>query len=323
MLENNYFLWGEESYLIDRKIREIIAAIARENGEMPEVVEVDADEMGALELGQTLDFSPLFALSRVVIIKKPVWMGKSTRKVRKITESLQVLEDYFQRDHSGQVLIITAPENNASNPVTKLLAKKAQVINLKAPSPRELEEWCQAELTRHQVKVAPAALFRMFNSGQDMYYLQNLIEKLSLIAGAETIGIKEMEEQLDSKQEVKIFKLTDALLNRNLKAALTAFYQLQEQGEHHLLLLHMISRQYLTLSKIKYCHELGYSNAEIGEETGQKEYVVRKMLEKSTQFHRSEIRRIFERLLAVDTSFKREGKDPKILMEALLVELCG
>ncbi|MFA7077287.1 MAG: hypothetical protein WC147_02590, partial [Syntrophomonas sp.] len=103
-----HYLWGQESYLIDRKIKDIVTGVREAMGEEPEVVPVDADEMGALELGQTLEFSPLFALSRVVIIKNPGWLGKSGRKMRKTEESLQVLQDYLQHDNHGQVLIVTS-----------------------------------------------------------------------------------------------------------------------------------------------------------------------------------------------------------------------
>lgn len=318
-----YYLWGEESYLIDRKVQEIISAVEKENGEEPEIVLVDADEVSQLELGQTLDFSPLFAFGRVVVIKKPAWLGKSSRKAKKIEESLQVLQDYFQHDHHGQVLIIISAEHNATNPVTKLLDKKAQVINIKPLVPRELEEWCKAGLSRRNVRIVPAALKRIVNSGQDMYYLVNLIEKLSLIYAGESVGINEIEEQLDSRQEVKVFKLTDALLTCNLKASLLAYRQLQEQGEHHLLLLHMITRQFLSLSKVKFYHETGYSSGKISELTSQKDFVVKKMLDKSPQFSTNRIRIIFEKLLETDASFKNESKDPSILMEALIVELCS
>jgi DNA polymerase-3 subunit delta len=325
MADNNaYYLWGEESYLIDREIQKIIAGVAQDNGDEPEVVLVDADEMSAMELGQTLEFSPLFALSRVVIIKKPVWLGKSSRKVRKTEESLQVLQDYFGHDNHGQVLILTSIEYNASNPVAKFLNQQVRMMNIKAPSSTELEEWCKAEFSRRNMRVVPGALKRIVNSGQDMYYLKNLIEKLSLIVKPDVVvGVNEVEEQLDSKQTIKVFKLTDALLNRNLKASLAAFYQLQEQGEHHLLILHMITRQFLSLSKVKLYQEMGYSSGKIAELTSQKDFVVKKIMEKSARFSGAEIRALFARLLETDTSFKSEAKDPRILMETLLVEICS
>jgi DNA polymerase III subunit delta len=318
-----YYLWGGEDYLIDRKVESIIASITESSGEQPEVVWIDADELRPQELGQALEFSPLFALQRAVIIKKPVWLGKTTRKSRKIDESLQVLEDYWQNDHSGQVLIITSLEHNPANPVTKFLLKHAEVINIKNLSPKELEEWCKLELARRNTRMAPAAVSRLTASGQDMYYLQNLIEKLSLLNQGKEIGWPDLAQHLDSKQTINVFKLTDSLLNRNVKASLAAFYQLQEQGQHHLLLLHMITRQYVSLAKIKHYQELGYNASKIAELSRQKEYTVRKLMEKSNSFNYREIRFIFERLLATDTSFKSESKDPKILMESLLVQLCN
>lgn len=323
MPANTYYLWGEENYLIDREIARIIEASAASGLDEPEVLRVDTDQMSAMDLGQTLEFSPLFALRRVVIIKDPVWLGKSTRKSRKISESLQVLEDYFLRDHPGQVLIITSSEYNASNPVLKLLVKKAQVLNLKPLTPVELGKWCQGELDRLGLEMVPAALQRMVNSGQDMYYLQNLMAKLSLLAWKEPLELKVIEEQLDLRQEVKVFKLTDALMNRNLKVALAAFYQLREQGEPHLLLLHMISRQYFSLAKIKFYQMAGYSQASLAKETGLKDFMIRKLADKSSQFSPEEIRSIFAKLLDVDRSLKSEGKDPDLLMEALLIEICS
>jgi len=316
-----FYLWGEEGYLIDKKIKEIISAVAQENGDEPEVVWVDADEMGALELGQTLEFSPLFALSRVVIIKRPAWLGKSTRKVRKTEESLQVLQDYFQHENQGQVLILTSVEHNASNPVAKFLDKNAQVINIKAPSPKEMEDWCKTELSRRNLKVAPAGLKRIVNAGQDMYYMENFFEKLALM-GKQELGVNEIDQQLDSKQEINVFKLIDALLSRNLKASLAAFYQLQEQGEPHLKIFYMISRQFFTFSRVKFYQEMGYSSAKIAAATSQKDFTVKKMMDKSSAFSSAEIRSLFGRLLEMDTSFKSESKDPRILMETLLVEFC-
>ncbi|MDD4801944.1 MAG: DNA polymerase III subunit delta [Syntrophomonas sp.] len=325
MAENiAYYLWGEESYLIDQEIKKIIAGVSEQNGDEPEVVVVDADEIGAMELGQTLEFSPLFALSRVVIIKKPGWLGKASRKARKIEEYLQVLKDYFQHNNHGQVLILTYTEYNPSNPIVKYINSQAKVINLKRPGPAELEKWCKSEFSRRNMRVAPASLKQIANSGQDMYYIINLIDKLSLIFKPDmVIGVNDIDGQVDSKQEIKIFKLTDALLNRNLKASLAAFYQLQEQGEHHLLILHMITRQILSLGKIKLYQEMGYSSSKIAELTSQKSFVVNKIIEKTNRFSKEEIRILLEKLLEIDTSFKKESKDPRILMETLLVEICA
>ncbi|MEQ8199948.1 MAG: DNA polymerase III subunit delta [Syntrophomonadaceae bacterium] len=320
--KKTYLLWGPEGYLINQKIGEIVAGLAAA-GEPPEVINVDGDETPPQELGQILDFSPLFAMTRVIIIRNPNWLGKSPRGAKKTEGYRQVLADYFQRDYPGQTLVLTAGENNSANPITKLLQKEARVINIKPLTAADLEKWSRRELEKRQVRVAPAALARIAASGQDMYYLENMFEKLSLIKREELWGAAEIDEHLDSRQEISVFKLTDALLNRNVRTSLDAFRQLTEQGQSHFLILAIIIQQFVALSKVKFCIEGGYDSARIAQETGLKDFMIRKMRDKTTSFSSQEIRRVFERLLEADTTFKSESKDPRVVMETLLVAICS
>lgn len=318
-----YYLWGEESYLIDQEIKNLAARVREENGEDPELVLVDGDDLSPMELGETLQFSGLFALSRVVVIKNPSWLGKNTRKAKKAEEIAQVFKDYLARSHAGQSLVICSPEHNSTNPLVKLLDKQAQVTNIKPLSPKDLGDWIKNQFKQRNLQIETAALNLLVNSGQDMYYLENLIEKISLGMNSGTVGMKDVETELDSRQEIKVFKLTDALLSRNLAASLEAFYQLQEQGEPYLLMLHMISRQLLTMSKIKFYQEAGYSPAQIAGLSNQKDFVIRKMMEKSARFSGTDIRNLFKKLLDIDISFKGDSKNPQILMETLIVDFCS
>ena len=317
-----YLLWGPERYLINQKIEEIVAGMSAV-GEPPEVLYVDGDESSPPELGQILEFSSLFAMSRVVIIRNPNWLGKSPRGAKKIERYRQVFEDYFQRDYQGQILVLTADENNSANPITKLLQKQARVINIKPLAAGDLEKWSLAELEKRGVRVAPAALTRISGSGQDMYYLENMFDKLSLLNREELWGVAEIDAHLDSRQEISVFKLTDALLNRNVRASLDAFSQLMEQGQSHLLILAMIIQQFVTFSKVKFYIEAGYDNPRIAQATGFKDFSIRKMRDKSSKFSPEEVRRIFEMLLEADTTFKSASKDPRIVMETLLVAICS
>lgn len=321
--KNVYYFWGTEAYLIDEKIKDIVALVGEENGEEPELVLVDGDDNSTLELGETLQFSSLFSLSRVVVIKNPAWLGKNNRKLKKAEEIVRLIQDYLAQNQSGQTLILCSIEYNASNPVSKVLAKQAQIIEVKPLSSKALGDWIKDAFGRRGMQVETAAINLLTNSGQDMYYLENLIEKVSLMVNTDIVRLKDLEIELDSRHEIKVFKLTDALLNRNLSASLEAFAQLQEQGQPYLLMLYMISRQLLGLSKVKFYQEAGYATSQIAELTNQKDFVVRKMMEKSSRFSSDDIRTLFEKLLDIDVSLKSESKNPRILMETLLVDFCN
>jgi DNA polymerase-3 subunit delta len=317
-----YLLWGEEEYIIDQEIDSIIEQLKTESGEEPERISLDADELSTSELMQSLDFSPLFASRRVVVVKKPFWLAKSNRKTRKMEEAWQVIKDYLNQTWAGQTLILTFPEHNSSNPLVKLLDKKAQVIPCKKPDSKSLAAWITKEFRQYQREANPSAINLLVKSGQNMYYLKNTIAKVCLMVDNRTINEVDVANQLDLRNEINIFKLTDALLSRNLPLSLKAYKQLLSQGQPPVLLLNMMVRQFATMAKIKGYLERGLSKEQIEEITGQKEFFVRKMIEKSRNFSRIELRQLFTAFLETDNGFKTSGKDQRILIELLIIDIC-
>lgn len=321
-LQKIYYLWGDEPYLVEQEIRDITARIQAEDGEEPEVLQLDGDEMSALELGEMLQSSSLFSFKRLVVIKNPAWLGKNSRKAKKAEEIAHILEVYTTSIPAGQTLIICSSENVASNPVAKVLAKHARSENVKALAPKALGDWVRNRCQQRGLAIDASAVNMLVASGQDMYYLENLIEKVALTVQGGSIRAADLNDELDSRQETSIFKLTDALLNRNTAASLEAFQQLQEQGQPYLLMLHMITGQLVTLAKIKFWQESGYSFNQIAEMSKQKDFVIRKMQEKSSRFSVQDIQVLFKKLLDLDISMKSQGKDQRILMETLIAEFC-
>lgn len=317
-----YFIWGEEAFLIDRKIKEIHSLMQQEGGEEAELLYLDADELNPRQLLEELEFSPLFALQRMVVIKRPSWLGKSQRKASRNDGVLKVLQDYVQRDPGGQTLVITAAEHNGSNPLVRLLDKEAIVFECKAATPQYLSGWIKDELAARGRKIDAPALSMMVKSGQDMYYLGNLIDKICLAYQGGTISVQEIEEQLDSRDEIKVFKLTDALLERNAAASFRSFYQLLEQGEHPVFILYMTARQFLSLGKVKHLQGIGADSKEISRLTGMKDFSIRKLLGQARNFTWDEIEDLFKKFLEADIKFKSSGQDEKIIMEGLIIEIC-
>lgn len=316
-----YYIWGEEEYLVEKEIMQIIQQMYDASGGEPERVSVDADELDAAGLARALEFSPLFALNRVVIIRRPGWLDKSNRKTKKIDDICRVLSDSFEQGE-GQTIIITAIEHNAANPAVKLLDKKAQVIHCQHPDSKQLSRWISDEFKRRHRKASPSALALLSKSGLDMFYLQNLIEKLCLLTDHD-VTEKEVQEQFILKQDINVFKLIDTLMNRDLSGTMRAYTQLLVQGEHPGLLFYMIVRQFSLLAQVKCHREKGLMANQIADITGQKEFSVRKMMDKSNKFTHEEFKEVFALLLEADISFKTSGKNPDIVMELLITGICS
>jgi len=321
--ENVFFLWGEEAYLIDREIKAIQRRMQEASGEEIELVLLDGDDLSPGQFRNNLEYSSLFAQQRLVVVKRPPWLGKYRRKAAKADEFKKVLEDYLKEDHEGQIVVITAAEHDGNNGIVKLLDKQVTAIQFKTATPQFVSKWATDEFMARGCNPAADAVGMLARSGQDLYYMENLIEKLSLMYPQGKITAADVEEELENKEEIKVFKLTDALLNRNLSASFAAFYQLREQGEHPLLFLYMIVRQFISLGKVKYYHEKGYGKAEIASSTGMKDFTVQKMMSCSRQFNWAELQNLFELFMQLDITMKSSSQDENMLMESMMVQICS
>ena len=321
--ENAYFLWGEEAYLIDHEIKAIQQRMQEASGEEIELVLLDGDDLSPGQLRSNLEFSSLFAQQRLVVIKRPPWLGKSRRKAARADEFKKVLEEYLKEVHEGQIVVITAAEHDGSNGIVKMLDKQATAVQFKTASPQYISKWAADQFKACGCNAAPDVVGMLARSSQDLYYLENLIEKLSLMYPHEKISAADVEKELENKEEIKVFKLTDALLNRNISASFAAYYQLLEQGEHPLLFPYMIVRQFISLGKAKYYQEKGYSKMEIASATGMKDFTVQKLTSCARQFSWPELQAMFELFLQLDITMKSSSQDENMLMESMIVQICG
>jgi DNA polymerase-3 subunit delta len=317
-----YYLWGEEAYRIDQEIEGIVRHWQAEWGQEPEVVFIDSSDLTPQQLLESLEFSPLFALQRIVVIKRPEFLNKAGRQTSRLRDFQSILENYINQMPSGQVLILTSQQRNATNPLVKLLEKNGQVVACSPLSEKELAQWIEKQFADQGRQAQAKLINRLVRSGQDMFYLQNLIDKLCLMVPTGTIPESCLEGQLESREEVRIFGMIDGITARNPQKALNAYQRLRAQGEENIPMLAMINRQMQTLAMVKYHQEKGLSRAEIAKTTGQKDYTVRKMMEVTRNFSWEALEKIFALLLETDVGMKSTSKDPDLLMEILLVSCC-
>ncbi len=319
--KNVFLLYGAEKYIINEKINEIVNEIEQKTGERPELVFLDDDETSITQLQNNLTYSSLFSLSKVIIIKQPFWLQKATRKSGKINEVLEVFKYYFTEDYPDQYLLVSTEELNKSNPLVKLFMEKAKVIECQALDQMGLSKWLVTRLNAKGLQANNEALKLMAGSGQDMYYLVNLIEKLSL-AGLTNITPGHLQDELEINSEIKIFKLTDALFNKNIKAGLAALHQLIEQGQTAPYFIAMINNQFMSLAKVKAAVDKGYTRTQIEQVTGLKSFVVRNMLNHVGKYSWPKLWDVFALLLDTDIKLKTTSQDKNILMESLIIKIC-
>jgi DNA polymerase-3 subunit delta len=315
-----YFFYGPEDYLLDQAVEDVIAA-ARPAGseENVELVRLDAEGLTPTQLGAELQLGALFASCRIIVFKKPYWLRSDARKVKYAREVEDLLTDYLAEPPAEQILILTAQEKSASNKIAKLLSSHPAVTTQAvAPWPAaRMQAWVRAGIEQAGKRIRDDAVQRIVSSGQDQYYIKNLLDKLVLLPETDIDAVL-LQDHLDDKTEIKVFKLLDGVFSRNLPAASVAFYRLLRQGEAPAYIAFMLFRQFYYYSWIKALHEQDCSSADIERLTGQKAFTVKSMLRHARRFSWPEIEGFLAALLQLNIDMKSTGKDAQMQLECIL-----
>ncbi|NLB88843.1 MAG: DNA polymerase III subunit delta [Syntrophomonadaceae bacterium] len=321
-MSNVYLLYGTDNYIVNKTINDKISELELIH-DHPEIVYVDDDETTISQLQDMLTYNSLFAFFRIVVIKNPFWLKKTGRKSGKINEVLEVFKSYFAQNNLAQALIVSTEELNQTSPIVKLFKQNnAEIMECQSLNKIELMKWIKDRLNDKGIKASDEVVGLLADSGQDMYYLENLLEKFAL-AKVANLTKEHLQNELETIYEVKIFKLTDALLARNLKSALQVLHQLIEQGQTAPYFIAMINNQFISFAKVKAAADKGYNKNQIEQVTGLKSFVVRNMLNHVGKFSWPEIWQLFELLLETDIKIKTTSQDNYILMESLVIKICN
>jgi DNA polymerase-3 subunit delta len=176
------------------------------------------------------------------------------------------------------------------------------------------------------------------------------IEKLITYVGdRRVIEAADVEAVIGRTKEESVFNLTGAIAERNLTAAMASLQALLERGDAPLMIFSMIVREVRLLFQAKLLiasGRLGAFNPEMdygrfqktvhpalkklaGDGEGavavatQHPFVAYQSLKHAARFSRAELTGDLEMLARTDLALKSTGQEPRLLLERLLISVCG
>jgi len=179
--------------------------------------------------------------------------------------------------------------------------------------------------------------------GDNLYHLNNEVQKLSLYAGAQAcapssqigaaaaapITIEMVDALVANNIQQSIFTLTDNLARKDHAATLKTLKALQSQGEDAPFIFSMIVRQFRIMIEIKALLNEGNSPAQIARDTKMHPFVVETAARHAKNFTFGTMRRALRELLNLDERLKtgqiplkpREEGQYLLAMEKILLAL--
>lgn len=288
-------------------------------------------------------------------IELAVSLGNMTEKER--TEETDRLERILTGGMAeGNCLILTAEAVDRRKKLFKTISSVGKILSFtkvrgEARQQQAVQEMAGEMLRRTGKRLSSGAWSALGQkTGFDLRESIGAIGKLITYAGEKTqIEAEDVEAVVGRTKEDTVFNLTGALSGRNLSLALRTLHELLDQGLHPQMIMTMIIREirFLFQAKLliasgrlgtfqpnmdygrfqKTVHPAIKQLSSDGTETiaiaSQHPFVVYQALKNAGRFTRAELTDFLDLLVRTDLALKTTGQDPRLLLERILIAVCG
>ncbi len=196
------------------------------------------------------------------------------------------------------------------------------------PRAAELPRWLAARAAARAGAIDPAAAAALTaalvrDDGVDLRLASMELDKLLTYAGDRPVTAADVAELVTAVSLESIFKLIDALAERQGPAAATLLHQLLAEREPPLRLLALIARQFRLLLQARSLLDGGVAPAELNQRLAVPPFVARKLTGQCRRFSPGFLESALSRLLAIDTEIKTGRIEGTLALDLFVAGVCG
>lgn len=307
-LASAYLLEGQEDYLAQEFIGAIKAQALTAGTEDFNLSVYELEQATWQDILATANTPPILSSRRLLIVK-------GSRHPEEVES--RALESYLAAPNPSTCLVWWY----GGKPDLRGQASRSFAIVQLDTSRDQAMAWARRWAKEAGHELEPRAwteLWSQVGSPIDLTRLRQEMEKLFAFAGdAKVITPTMVREVLSSKGETSVFKLLDAVGEKNLIQALAALDDILAWGEPPVRVAFMLARQVRLLLWTKLAFEL----KEQPEELKLKPFEREKLQRQSRLFSPEQLARSLERLLELDLALKG-GAEPREALELAVIDLC-
>jgi len=333
------FFYGDNNFKAKQKINELKTKFFQEIDPNEHSFNVlDGAAIDLNEISQTVNTGSLFTKKRLTLIenifnnKKPNFLEELLDYLQKnnLAKSDDVLAIYEPKikNQKGKVVKVSpngekdSPLNLKEKKIFEFLNQQKFVQEFKPLTPAELADWIKSEVKKRGGSIKPSAVLELINySNNDLWQINNEIEKLVNYKGAAEITDIDIEKICSLAIADNIFALTDALGNKNKPLALKILenqYHLDVADEY---LLAMLLRQFKIILQLKVALNNGENPGKFGLALGLHPYVAQKSAGQTKYFDLAQLKKIISELTDLDYLNKTGQTDFKTGLNLLIAKM--
>jgi DNA polymerase III subunit delta len=242
---------------------------------------------GLIDLARTL---PMMAPRRVIVVAEAEKLLMPKRESKATDEDQERLEAFIEAPPAHATVVFVCSALDQRRRVIKLLLKVAHVVDCGTiESEADAQRWVKARAAREKVTLEPAAAAELVaRAGLDIARLRAGLDRLTLYAaGQATITADDVRQAVSAGPEAQAdWGIANAIQRNDVREALRELGLAFDSGDIAVKILGQIRIAAEKLSGPR-------------------------------------LRPAMNALLRTDVALKSSGGDPRILLELLVVEMCG
>jgi len=298
-------------------------ALARIGEGFPDGAErVGAGERQLREAAELVLTPSFFGEPRLVAAWRTTALsGQEGRGAQARSQEAQALLEVLEHPPREGTLFVWAVEaDRRLGPVKRAVERGAL---LTADVGKDLAPWLGEIARREGAPLSPQAARVFIDSGQDIDALRSAVAVAAAATpDGEAVTPEVAQWAAPPVGELRVFALTDAILQRRPAGVALSLGRLLQQGEAPLGMLALVARQMRQLASVRAELAAGRRPSEIAQALGAHPFVAQKLCEVAPRWDAAAVRAAFHEMLRCDLALKRPGKDA-VALELHLLRVAG
>jgi DNA polymerase-3 subunit delta len=203
------------------------------------------------------------------------------------------------------------------------LKKRAELVECKPLYDNQVPVWI-ADRIRNQGREASAEACRLIQAyvGNSLRSLQNELDKLYVFMGErKKIALEDIAAVVGATKGFTVFELQNSIGRKDPKDAIKILERMLEVGQSPQMIISMLTRFFTQLWKLTDLRSRRLPESDIAREIGVSPYFVKQIIEFRSNFDIRQIEENFKLLLEADTVLKSTSRDPRLVLDLLVLSL--
>lgn len=292
------FLHGEDTYRLQRKLKEIENAYKEVHGNALNLEKFDASELSFRGFLDASSQQSMFVDKKLFFLEN-VFTNEEFKK-----QFLKKIEELSKSQHI--FVLVEKNKIKKTNKFLKALEKSAKCQEFETLSGIKLANWVKREFIKYKAKIEPLALHQLIGAvGSDLFRMEQEIKKLS--SYTKRITEKEVILFIRSNTTAEIFETIDALARGDKGVVLRMVQTHLDNGDHPFYLLKMFVYQFRNILLVK-----------SGSKAGMHPFVFRKTTALAHCFTEEELKNIYKKIFQTDLAMKTGKINPEEGLKTLI-----